>query len=139
MGSFGGRITRNLLDAIFQNTAFANLANVYISAHTADPGEDGQGAGEVSGNGYARKQTAPADWDTAVGADPSTVQNATVITFATASGGSWGLISHFGFWTSLAGATEADFIGGAALDTSRQIDDGETLEAAIDAITCTAD
>lgn len=136
--SLGGRITRNLLDALFNNTAFANLANIYISLHTADPGEDGQGAGEVSGGSYARKQTAPADWDTASGADPSTIQNATVITFVTATA-SWGTVTHFGFWTSLAGTTEADFLGATPADTSRTIDNGETAEFAIDAITVTAD
>lgn len=136
--SLSGRITRNLLDALFNNTAFANLANVYVSLHTADPGEDGQSAGEVSGGSYAREQTAPADWAAASGADPSTLDNTSAITFTTATG-SWGTVTHFGLWTSLAGTTEADFIGATPADTSRTIDSGETAEFAIGAITVTAD
>lgn len=137
--SMGGRTTREFLDAIFNNGAFASLANVYVSLHTGDPGEDGQGAGEVSGNGYARVSTAPGDWGPAAGADPSALANTSTVTFPPASGGAWGTITHMGFWTHSSTTSEAVFVGGTALAASKSVGDGDTAQFAIGEIDVTAD
>lgn len=136
--SLGGRVTRQILDCYFNATNITAPTNIYVSLHTADPGEDGQTAGEVSGGSYAREQTAATDWGAAAGADPSTLSNTSAITFTTATA-SWGTISHVGFWTTLAGTGEADFIGATALDASKAVGDGDTAEFAIGEIDVEAD
>jgi hypothetical protein len=126
------------LDYLFNNGSPAGITNIYVSLHTADPGEDGQGAGEVSGGSYARVSTAPADWDAASGADPATLENTSLITFPTATG-SWGTVTHAGLWTHATTTTESVFVGATPLGASRTIASGETAEVAIGAIVATAD
>jgi len=43
-----------ILDHMLRGTAFSPPTAVYVSLHSADPGETG--ANEISGGGYARKQ-----------------------------------------------------------------------------------
>ena len=43
-----------ILDHMLRGTAFTPPAAVYVSLHSADPGETG--ANEISGGGYARQQ-----------------------------------------------------------------------------------
>jgi hypothetical protein len=43
-----------ILDHMLRGTAFTPPTAVYVSLHSADPGETG--ANEISGGGYARKQ-----------------------------------------------------------------------------------
>jgi hypothetical protein len=132
----GLRLHREVLDCYFNATSITAPTNIYVSLHTADPGDDGQTAGEVSGNGYARKLHN--DWtaaaETGAGTSIAFVENGSVITFATASGGNWGTITHAGLWTSLAGTTEADYLGRAELTTPRAIDDGDTASFASGAL-----
>src|SRR6185503_14481542 len=56
---------------------------------------DSGGGTEVSGNGYARKQTAGTDWNGAAGSSPSSTSNAASIAFPAATG-NWGTILAFG-------------------------------------------
>lgn len=67
-------------------------ATVYVGLHTADPGETGSTANEISGNGYARQS---ASFGTVTTATDDTVNVSTDadITFGPASG-SWGTITH---------------------------------------------
>lgn len=44
---------QKIINMILRNTAFTQPSTVYISLHTADPGDTG--ANEVSGGSYARK------------------------------------------------------------------------------------
>jgi hypothetical protein len=65
---------------------------LYLSAHTADPGDGGSHASEVSGSGYARVPLA----GVMGAADSSGISiNTSVITFGPATA-DWGTISHFG-------------------------------------------
>ena len=76
--SMGNTWENDLLKLIFQATAIANVAdnaasspltNLYVSLHTADPGEAGdQTTSEISYTGYARVAVARSTgWDAASG------------------------------------------------------------------------
>lgn len=102
-----------LLQHILQNAAIANVGDasglqpsatagsLYVSLHTADPGETGAGA-EANYTGYARQGVARsgAGWDVsgAVGS------NAADINFPEATGGSSNC-THFGIWTAATSGT----------------------------------
>jgi hypothetical protein len=120
-----------LLDSIFKT-----LANIYVSLHTGDPGSDGQAGNEATGSGYARATTAPADWNIATDAVPAVTDNANDIVFPTAlgdwSGGAD--FTHVGLWTTLAGTTEAEYIGRGLLTTAKPVTNGDTAQIAAGAL-----
>ncbi len=103
-----------LLQHLLQNTNIADIGdsgglqpsatagNLYISLHTADPGEAGdQSTSEATYTSYARVAVArsAAQWD--VTADEGSNENA--IEFPAATGGS-DTLTHFGIGTDAAGA-----------------------------------
>jgi hypothetical protein len=101
----------SLLKLIFNATAISNLAdnagsspltNLYVSLHTADPGEAGdQTTSETSYTSYARVAVARTTGGWTVTANSvSPVAN---IDFPAATGGS-GTITHFGVGTASSGA-----------------------------------
>ncbi len=130
------RVHKEILDCYLNATNITAPTNIYVSLHTADPG-DGEPAvtsNEVSGNNYARKlhnawDAAADDGDTG----PVYVLNDGVVTFAQATGGAWGTITHAGLWTSLAGTGTADYLGRAELSSSRTISEGDTASFADEA------
>lgn len=72
---------------------------LYLSAHTADPGDAGSHAAEVAGSGYARQSLA----GVMGAADANGISiNTTVITFGPATA-DWGTITHFGIEDSATG------------------------------------
>lgn len=127
--SFGRELCRQMLNEIFGKTPeYTAPANYYVSLHTGNPGEDGQTANEATGAGYARKSTVSADWNAATLADPSLLDNLNVITFAQATG-NWSAsanMTYAGLWRSLAGATEADYMGAALLTVAKPVLSGDT-------------
>ena len=101
----------DLLELIFNATAIANLAdnaatspltNLYVSLHTADPGEAGdQTTNETTYTSYARVAVARTSGGWTVTANSvSPVAN---IDFPTCTGGT-ATITHFGVGTSSSGA-----------------------------------
>jgi len=58
-------------------------AHLYIGLSSSTPAPDGTGVTEPVGGSYARVSSAGTDWASAVVANPSSVQNATVLTFPT--------------------------------------------------------
>lgn len=115
-----------LIDHVLRNTSMTSPTTVYVALHTASPTETG-GVGELSGNGYAREAVT-------FGADTDGVStNSGAVTF-TASGGNWGSVTHFTVWDSL---TTGNSLLWSALDTSRTVNDGDSLEFATSAITVT--
>lgn len=109
--SKGNTFENDLLKLIFNGTAIANLAdnaasspntNLYVSLHTADPGEAGdQTTSEATYTSYARATVArtTGGW-TVTNNSVSPVAN---IDFAAATGGT-NTITHFGVGTALSGA-----------------------------------
>jgi hypothetical protein len=109
--SKGNTFENDLMKLFFQGTAIANLAdnaasspntNLYVSLHTADPGESGsQTTSEASYTGYARVAVARTSGGWTV--TNNSVTNAFAITFPQCTGGS-NTISHFAVGTASSGA-----------------------------------
>jgi hypothetical protein len=105
-------------DAVTRPTAW------YIGLHTADVTDAGTGT-EVTGNGYAR---------TAVSftVTNDTATNSATVTFPTASGGSWGTVSHLGIWSA---TTAGTLYYHGALTASKSVADGDTFTIQSGALT----
>lgn len=119
-----------VLDHWYGATAPSIPSDYYIGLFTAAPGQDGTGGTEVgAGVGYARVQKAntTTNWSSATSANPSVKANATAITWGTATG-SWGTVTHVGWFTALSGGTPVDW---AALSSSQVIGSGTTPSFAI--------
>ena len=123
MGSFSNFWENEILDHIFGKGTYTPPSNIYVALSTTDPTDSGSGISEPSGGSYARKSTAPADWDAAVS---GTVDNANAITFVEATG-SWGTITHFALYDALTGG---NMLAHGALATSKIIDDGDVASFA---------
>lgn len=113
--SKGNTFENDWLKLIFNATAIANIAdnagtspltNLYVSLHTADPGEAGdQTTSEVSTGayaGYARVAVARTTGGWTV--TNSSVSPAANIDFAAATGGTGATITHFAVGTASSGA-----------------------------------
>lgn len=108
--SKGNTFENDLLKLIFNGTAIANLAdnaatgpitNLYVSLHTADPGEAGdQTTSETTYTGYAR--VAVARNGTGWVVTGNSVSPAANIEFPQGTGGS-GTITHFAVGTAASG------------------------------------
>jgi nucleoside phosphorylase len=137
----------SLLNHVFNNAAIANIGdaaglpaaatagNLFVSLHTADPGEAGdQSTSEAAYTGYARRPVARsgAGW-TVVG---NSASNAAIITFGTCTAGS-AVVTHFGIGTVVSGAGTLLFSG--AFASSLTIGVNSTPEIAIGALTTTGD
>jgi hypothetical protein len=114
MASFTNGSESSLLQLIFNatnwtniadNTVTAPLTNLFVSLHTADPGEAGsQTTNETAYSNYARIAVARTSggW-TISGTDPTQVVNAATITFAQC-GVTGATITHWGIGTLASGA-----------------------------------
>lgn len=132
MGSFGNYWENEILDHIFGKGTYTPPSNIHVALSTADPTDDGSGIAEPSGNGYARKQTAPADWNVASG---GALDNANAIEFAQATG-SWGTITHFALFDA---ATAGNMLAHGALTASKAIGSGDTARFAAGELDVTLD
>jgi hypothetical protein len=134
----------DLLKLIFQATAIANLAdnaatspltNLYVSLHTADPGETGnQSTSEATYTGYARIAVARTAGGWTVTANA--VENAAAINFPACTGGT-NTITHFGVGVASSGATKLLYKG--ALTASLAVSAGITPSFAAGALDITED
>ncbi|MDQ3024754.1 MAG: hypothetical protein M3R04_10335 [bacterium] len=129
----------NLLTLYFNNTDHANVGDaagiqnsaaagsMYVSLHTADPGEAGtQTTSESAYTNYARVAVARsgAGWTVAT----NNVSNAAIVSFPT-GGATGSLVTHFGIGSDLSGAGNLFFKG--ALTSSLQVNSGITPSFAI--------
>ncbi len=136
-----------LLNHIFNNAAIANVGDaaglpasaaagsLYVSLHTADPGEAGSPTtSEATYTGYARVAVARSagGW-TVSGASAS---NTAAINFPAATAGS-NTLTHFGISTSASGAGTLLLSG--ALTASLAVSAGITPSFAAGQLTVTAD
>ena len=115
-----------ILDHVL-GTAALSSPTVYISLYTSDPGETDSGT-EVTGNGYARLT---ASFGSATSGSASGPTSATEFT---ASGGSWGTVTHFGIHDA---STAGNLLYYGALTASKSIAAGDTLRFATNSITIT--
>lgn len=91
----------------------------YLALFTAAPSDSGGGT-EVSGSGYSRQTIA---FNTASGTG-GTTSNSADVSF-TASGGSFGTVSHVGIFDASSGG---NLLWHGAMTASKTIADGDTLE-----------
>lgn len=134
-----------ILTLFFNNSNYANVGDatglrgsttagsVYVSLHTADPGEAGTAvSNETSYTNYARVAVARsgAGWTVS----GNSASNAALISFP-AGGGTGATITHFGIVSTASGAGELYFSGTCSLVVSS----GITPQFAIGALTVTAD
>lgn len=134
----------DVLELIFNATAWPDLAendssspatNLYVSLHTADPGEAGnQATNEATYTSYARVAVARTSggWTVASGS----VENAAAIVFPEATGGS-NTITHFGIGTASSGAGYLLYSG--ALTASLAVSTGIEPQFAAGDLTITED
>lgn len=116
--SKGNTFENDLLKLIFNATAIANIAdnaatspltNLYVSLHTADPGEAGdQTTSEATYTSYARVAVARTSGGWTV--TNNSVSPASAITFPAGTGGS-GTVTHFAVGTASSGAGKLLYSG----------------------------
>lgn len=92
-GPGGGKadyLAQGVLDEVFENTNFVELANVWVALFNTFPEKDGSGT-EVTGTGYARVSTAVGDWSRS----GQTISNDNAVDFPAVGAGAWGDIWGF--------------------------------------------
>lgn len=132
----------DLLKLVFQGTAVGNLADnaaaspitsLYVSLHTADPGETGtQATNEIAYTSYARvgvlRQSGAGGW-TISGTSPTQVTPTNgALSFPACTGGT-GTATHFGVGTTSSGAGKLLYSG--ALSPSIAVSTGVTPQPTI--------
>lgn len=137
----------DILLLVFNNIDIANIGDaaglqnsvaagsLYVSLHTADPGEAGkQDASETTYTGYARQAVArsAAGWTVL----NNNVENAAIITFPASTAGT-PTITHFGVGYEVSGATK--LVASGALNTSKVINVGGANTWAAGALDITID
>lgn len=132
--ALGNTFENDLLKLIFQATAIANIAdnaasapltNLYVSLHTADPGEAGsQTTSEISYTGYARVAVARTAGGWAVTAN--SVSPVAAITFGAMTAGAGGTVTHFGVGTDSSGAGKLLFGSGCTVTPNISVTSGVT-------------
>lgn len=141
--SKGNTAENDVINLIFNATLAAHLgtlsgtgnANLFVSLHTADPGEGGsQTTSEAAYGSYARQSVARTGSGWTVSGN--TADNTAVISFPECTSGSE-TITHVGIGTLVSGAGQLIYSG--ALDASRAVSTGITLQFAIGALNVTED
>ena len=150
--SAGNTTETNVLKLIFNNTTWAVLGDatgvvgstvpgsLYVSLHTADPGETGtQLTSEATYTGYARVAVArsTAGW-TVSGTSPTQAANFAATTFGACTAGS-STCTYFGIGRESSGAGELLFSGALTSPASLAVTAGITPSFAAGALTATCD
>lgn len=134
MASLSSYAERKILDHVFKNTTYTS-PNAYMGLFTTDPTDSASGT-EVSGSGYARIQIDTVMASATTGSDNSSITNSSNITFAAASGGDFGTITHIGIFDALSGG---NLLAHGALSASKIISDGDTFQITSGNLTITID
>lgn len=133
----------DVLSITFNATLAAHLgvlsgtgnANLFVSLHTADPGEAGsQTTSECAFGGYARVAVARTAGGWTVSGGSAT--NAAVINFPECSSGTE-TVTHLGIGTLISGTGQLLYKG--ALSASRSVSSGITLQFPTSALTVSED
>ena len=132
MGSFTDFLEDEILDHVFGKGVYTP-PTIYVALSTSTPTDAGGNVTEPA-DGYARVQTAAADWNVATG-DPSLTDNANEIAFPEASG-DWGTITHFVLYDA---ASAGNALAWGALGTSKAITSGDTAKFAAGDLDTTLD
>src|SRR5262245_41688257 len=120
-----------LLNVIFNQTNWTAPTAIYMSLHTADPGDTGTNEHASSG-GYARVDCT-SSFPTATGTGGS-ISNDVQINFPTATA-DWTTVTHWGIWDA---STSGNFLLGGSLTTPRTATTGTQEQVLVGALTITA-
>lgn len=135
MSAKGNTFENDVVKLTFNGTAYSWNANtdLYISLHTADPGEAGsQTTSECAFGSYARVTVARTSGGFTVSGD--TASNAAVISFPECTSGSE-TVTHVAIGTATSGTGQIIYKG--SLTASRAVSSGITLQFAIGALQVT--
>jgi hypothetical protein len=111
-----------LLDWMMTTGSATRPTTWYVALYTAAPSDSGGGT-ELSGNGYGRESVS-----FNAGSSPGgTTSNSGAVTF-TASGGSWGSVTHLGIFDA---STSGNLLWHGALTAAKTIADGDSLQFSI--------
>lgn len=135
--SKGNTTENDILEYIFKATAISWNGNtdLYVSLHTADPGEGGsQTTNEATYTSYARVTVARSGSGWTVSGNQ--VENAALIQFPQCTGGS-NVITHVAVGTASSGAGQVLYSG--ALNSSLSVSSGIQPQFAAGALTLTED
>jgi len=122
-----------LLDHILDDGAYTAPSPGYLGLSTTTPTDAGTNFTEPGGGAYARVAAAGTVWDAASGGSKD---NGSIIDMGTASGASWGTVTHVGYFDA---STSGNLCATAALSASKAIGDGDSAEFAAGAIAFTLD
>lgn len=114
--SFSNTYETTVLQWTFTTDSVTRPTAWYLGLFTANPNEDGSGATEISGNGYARKSVS-------FSVSGNLATNSAAVEFDVATG-SWGTISHVAVFDASSGGNQIAY---AALTTSKAIDTDDVL------------
>lgn len=135
--SKGNTTENDFLEYTFKATAFSwnGNTNLYVSLHTADPGEGGnQTTSECAFGSYARQTVARSGSGWTVSGN--TASNAATISFPECSSGSE-TVTHVAIGTASSGTGQILYSG--SLSASRSVSSGITLQFAAGALDITED
>lgn len=108
-----------LLDYLMTTDAVTRPTNWYVALFTSAPSDSGGGT-EVSTGGYARQSVTFASATSPGG----TTSNSGDVSF-TASGASYGTVTHVGIFDA---STGGNLLWHGAMTASKTVEDGDTLE-----------
>jgi len=134
MSAFSADLENKVMNHVLGGSDYTRLATVYLALFTAAPNETGGGT-EVSGSGYSRLAITnnATNFPAASGGQKS---NGTALTFAAASGGAWGTITH---WALMSASSGGDMLFFGALSAAKAIADTDVASFPISSLSITLD
>lgn len=126
MGNFSDTTANSFLDHFFGKSTYTPPANIFVGLSSSQPTDAGGNVTEPSGDGYARVQTAPADWNLASGRLSS---NLNVIEFSPATA-PWLAGANLGYFPLFDAASGGTFLGWGTLSEPKPIGSGDTARFA---------
>jgi hypothetical protein len=118
MAALSDHLEKLLLDWSMTTGTATRPSAWFLALYTAAPSDSGGGT-EVSGSGYARQAIA----FNAAATPAGTTSNSAAVEF-TASGGSFGTVTHIGIFDA---STSGNLLWHGAMTTSRVVGDGDKL------------
>lgn len=133
MSALSNYFEDKLNDHVLVNTAFSKPATVYLSLHTANPGETG--GSEVSGGSYARVSITNNNTNFPVcpSTGTPTKSNGQPFTFPTSSA-VWGTVTH---WALYDESSSGNMLAYGSFATPRYVASGKTLKVPTGGMTIT--
>lgn len=123
-------VETDMLDGLFQATAWTGYTSLWLALSSTEPQEDGSGITEPAAGSYARVETTNADWGAAVAGAPSTKANANALTFPQATA-DWLAGADVAFFALFDAATVGNPVWTGTITTPKPVLNGDTAEFAV--------